>query len=341
MTGGASGPVGPEKHHHHVLIEPEEDRWAWRRRIRQNPHQLRIYRVAVGFAGLLLICLGLVTGPLPGPGGIPLVLLGLAIWSSEFEWAYRLRQRFKAEIKKFRGWPTGKKVVFWIIFFAVCATSGTPIFSSSVPRSGCPTSGRTCSSTCRASRRVSTVPAACWNDGMRADAYAYFDTDFLAFAHRGGALYPPNLHRENSRHAFGEAVALGYRYLETDVHLTADGVLVAFHDSDLDRVTDAVGRIAALPYEVVARARIGGQDPIPLLGSCSRPFPTPVSTSTPSPPPRWRPWLGRSPIMTPTTGSVSARSGSAGCIGSGGWSAHGRRRPPPRPGSRSTASVPG
>ena len=124
VTSGPSSTAGPEKHHHHVLIEPEEDRWAWRRRIRQNPHQLRIYRVAVGFAGLLLICLGLVTGPLPGPGGIPLVLLGLAIWSSEFEWAYRLRQRFKAEIKKFRGWPTGKKVAFWIIFFAVCAGFG-------------------------------------------------------------------------------------------------------------------------------------------------------------------------------------------------------------------------
>ncbi|HEU5484637.1 MAG TPA: PGPGW domain-containing protein, partial [Microlunatus sp.] len=112
------------RHHHHVLIEPAEDRWAWRRRIRQNPHQLRIYRVGVGVLGLLLICLGIVTGPLPGPGGIPLVLLGLAIWSSEFEWAYRLRQRFKAEAHKFRGWSARKKVAFWVAFFAVCATFG-------------------------------------------------------------------------------------------------------------------------------------------------------------------------------------------------------------------------
>jgi len=118
----ADHPVG--KPHHHVLIEPDEDRWAWRRRIRQNPHRLRIYRVGVAVAGLLLICLGLLTGPLPGPGGIPLVLLGLAIWSSEFEWAYKLRQRFKAEVRKFRGWPTRKKVLFWVVFFAVCGLFG-------------------------------------------------------------------------------------------------------------------------------------------------------------------------------------------------------------------------
>ena len=110
--------------HHHVLIEPEEDRWAWRRRIRQNPHQLRVYRVIVAIAGLLLICLGIVTGPLPGPGGIPLVLLGLAAWSSEFEWAYRLRLRVKAQIKKYGGWSVGKKVVFWLAFSAVCGGLG-------------------------------------------------------------------------------------------------------------------------------------------------------------------------------------------------------------------------
>ena len=96
---------------------------------------------------------------------------------------------------------------------------------------------------------------------------------FVAFAHRGGATYPPNLHRENSRHAFAEAVALGYRYLETDVHATADGVLLAFHDSVLDRVTDRMGAIAELPYAEVAEARIGGIDPIPRLGELFEAFP--------------------------------------------------------------------
>jgi glycerophosphoryl diester phosphodiesterase len=83
----------------------------------------------------------------------------------------------------------------------------------------------------------------------------------LAFAHRGGAAHYP----ENSLRAFEHAVSLGYRYLETDVHATADDVLVAFHDRTLDRVTDRAGRISELPHREVAAARIGGTDPIPLL----------------------------------------------------------------------------
>ncbi len=108
---------------------------------------------------------------------------------------------------------------------------------------------------------------------MRAADYSYFDAPFLAFAHRGGANYPPNRHRENSRHAFREAVALGYRYLETDVHATADGVLVAFHDSVLDRVTDRTGRIADLSFAEVSEARIHGIDPIPTLAELFTSFP--------------------------------------------------------------------
>ena len=82
----------------------------------------------------------------------------------------------------------------------------------------------------------------------------------LAFAHRGGAGEWP----ENTMPAFEHALALGYRYLETDVHATADGVLVAFHDHHLDRVTDRGGPIGALPWSEVRRARVNGE-PIPLL----------------------------------------------------------------------------
>ena len=58
---------------------------------------------------------------------------------------------------------------------------------------------------------------------------------------------------------------LGYRYLETDVHATRDGQVLAFHDHVLDRVTDARGAIAELPYAAVRAARVGGTEAIPLL----------------------------------------------------------------------------
>lgn len=83
----------------------------------------------------------------------------------------------------------------------------------------------------------------------------------MAFAHRGGAAHAP----ENSWQAFEHALGLGYWYLETDLQATADGVLIAFHDRTLDRVTDRGGRIARLPYRTVAEARIAGTEPIPRL----------------------------------------------------------------------------
>jgi Glycerophosphoryl diester phosphodiesterase len=108
---------------------------------------------------------------------------------------------------------------------------------------------------------------------MRAADYAFFDVPFAAYAHRGGATYEPNLYRENSMHAFKEAVALGYRYLETDVHATRDGVLLAFHDRVLDRLTDHNGAIADLSYAQISEARIHGIDPIPQLCELLAEFP--------------------------------------------------------------------
>ena len=113
-------------HHgeHHLLRESVEDRWRWRRRIRQNPRKLAVYRFAVAVAGLVMICLGFVSGPLPGPGGIPLVLLGLAIWSSEFEWANRLMGWFKVQLRRYRAWPRPRQVLFWVVFVTVCGSLG-------------------------------------------------------------------------------------------------------------------------------------------------------------------------------------------------------------------------
>jgi glycerophosphoryl diester phosphodiesterase len=81
--------------------------------------------------------------------------------------------------------------------------------------------------------------------------HPYLDAPLpLAFAHRGGACDEP----ENTLPAFANAVGLGYRWLETDAHVTRDGHVVAFHDDILDRVTDRRGAISDLPLTEVRAA---------------------------------------------------------------------------------------
>jgi glycerophosphoryl diester phosphodiesterase len=95
----------------------------------------------------------------------------------------------------------------------------------------------------------------------------------LAFAHRGGAGHPELTGLENTRAAFAHAVSRGYRYLETDVHTTRDGVLVAFHDLVLDRVSDAVGGIADLDAADLAEIRIATREAVPTLAELVDAFP--------------------------------------------------------------------
>ncbi|MFC5958766.1 glycerophosphodiester phosphodiesterase [Streptomyces pratens] len=91
----------------------------------------------------------------------------------------------------------------------------------------------------------------------------------IAFAHRGGAADG----LENTARQFRCAVEAGYRYIETDVHVTRDGRLVAFHDATLDRVTDGAGLIADLPWRDVEQARVAGREPVPLFEELLTAFP--------------------------------------------------------------------
>lgn len=44
--------------------------------------------------------------------------------------------------------------------------------------------------------------------------------------------------------------------------MTADGVLIAFHDDRLERVTDRIGVVAETPWSELKTARVGGTEPI-------------------------------------------------------------------------------
>lgn len=71
----------------------------------------------------------------------------------------------------------------------------------------------------------------------------------LRFAHRGSRILWP----ENTAEAFQGAVDLGYRYLETDVRVSRDGVIVAFHDATLERTTNGAGAVSDWDFEDLQR----------------------------------------------------------------------------------------
>ncbi|MGW0822776.1 glycerophosphodiester phosphodiesterase [Streptomyces sp. NPDC002845] len=125
----------------------------------------------------------------------------------------------------------------------------------------------------------------------------------IAFAHRGGAADG----LENTAAQFRRAVTAGYRYIETDVHATADGKLVAFHDATLDRVTDAAGRIADLPWKDVRHARVAGAEPVPLFEDLLEEFPGV----------RWNVDIKAEPALHPLLGLIArTRAWDRVCVGS-------------------------
>lgn len=94
----------------------------------------------------------------------------------------------------------------------------------------------------------------------------------VAFAHRGAHGDEAGV-GENSFEAFERAVQLGYRYVETDVHRTADGVVVALHDDTLDRTTDGEGVVSQRAWGEIQRLTVSGGGRVPRLEELLDAFP--------------------------------------------------------------------
>lgn len=75
---------------------------------------------------------------------------------------------------------------------------------------------------------------------------------FVNYAHRGASQYFP----ENTLSAFYAGLRMGANGIETDIHKTKDGVLVLFHDDELDRATDGTGLLTDYTYEELLRFRV-------------------------------------------------------------------------------------
>lgn len=98
---------------------------------------------------------------------------------------------------------------------------------------------------------------------MRGRQFPFLDhAGTIAFAHRGGALESP----ENTWEAFRHAASLGYRYVETDVHPTSDGIVVTIHDPDLARTAERPGLVREMSWAELSAVRLRGSDePVPRL----------------------------------------------------------------------------
>lgn len=72
--------------------------------------------------GSLLILMAGAIGWLPGPGGIPLFLLGIAVLASEFNWAERLRDKILDWLAIIGKWIKSHKVLgFSALVLASCS----------------------------------------------------------------------------------------------------------------------------------------------------------------------------------------------------------------------------
>ncbi len=60
----------------------------------------------------------------------------------------------------------------------------------------------------------------------------YQDSSFIGLSHRGNSKE----FIENSFEAFNSVVQMGYKYIETDLRMTLDREVIAFHDLDLKRL---------------------------------------------------------------------------------------------------------
>ncbi|PRR82675.1 glycerophosphodiester phosphodiesterase [Clostridium luticellarii] len=83
----------------------------------------------------------------------------------------------------------------------------------------------------------------------------------LNIAHRGfSGMYP-----ENTMLAFRKAVEIGADGIETDLHITKDGVIIICHDETINRTTDGTGFIEDYTYQELAKFNAGHGERIPNL----------------------------------------------------------------------------
>ncbi len=81
-----------------------------RRRVRANPRANLAWRVAIGVVGTLVLVVGVIAIPYPGPGWL-IVFAGLGILATEFTWAGRLLRFARRHYDRWMAWVGRQNVV--------------------------------------------------------------------------------------------------------------------------------------------------------------------------------------------------------------------------------------
>ena len=76
---------------------------AFRERVRSRPGGALIWRTGVTVVGVLVIVVGIVLLPLPGPGWV-IIFAGLGVLATEYEWAKRLLRFARDQVQRWTDW---------------------------------------------------------------------------------------------------------------------------------------------------------------------------------------------------------------------------------------------
>ena len=93
---------------------------GWRTRIAARGSVNHPYRIAVGVVGALIVAVGIVAIPLPGPGWL-IVIAGLFVLATEFLWAERLLEFTKEHVSSWTDWVAARPV--WVRVLLGIATA--------------------------------------------------------------------------------------------------------------------------------------------------------------------------------------------------------------------------
>jgi uncharacterized protein (TIGR02611 family) len=96
--------------------QPRPPRWLRpaRDRVRRVPGGAMIWTLLIGTVGGVIVVVGLLLIPLPGPGWA-LVFVGLAVWATEFRWAQRLLRYARGVLRRWTSWAKRQSLMIRLL----------------------------------------------------------------------------------------------------------------------------------------------------------------------------------------------------------------------------------